>query len=120
MRIIFLGALAAITFANQAYANNGLDISPAFKGTIVSTFPDGRSTKLWLARDGSYRATSRDGKLSNGHWKIEGERMCLRQEEPVKAPFDYCTDLPQRLDASWQGKSALGLPVTIKLVSGRI
>jgi len=123
MRLIFIGAfatLAAMMSGRAARAtDHALDISPAFKGTIVSTFPDGRQTRLWLERNGSYRATSRSGDMTSGHWKIKDTRMCLRQEQPLAAPWDYCTGLPPRLDASWQGKSAFGLPITIKLVKGR-
>jgi hypothetical protein len=91
-----------------------------FANTVVSTYPDGRTAKLWLERDGGYRGMGRRGKPSSGRWMLKGDQICLKQVRPFRAPFAYCTPLRQgEVGTEWAGKAVTGEPVTIKLVAGR-
>lgn len=95
-------------------------LRPAFENTIVSTYPDGRQAKLWLNPDGTYAAEGRRHDRSSGHWKIRGERICLRQSHPPTLPFSYCTNVPSGgVGASWNAKAVTGEPIRVKLVAGR-
>jgi hypothetical protein len=92
----------------------------AFSNTIVSTYPDGRKAKLWLNRDGSYRAQGRRGRPSSGRWTLKGERICLKQSRPFPGPFSYCTTVKRGgVGAKWTGKAVTGEPIRIELVGGR-
>ncbi len=55
----FATAILLLAVASPAVADQRLE--PAFANTIVSTYPDGRTAKLWLERDGAYRGQSRKG-----------------------------------------------------------
>ena len=92
----------------------------AFTNTVVSTYPDGRTAKLWLERNGTYRGVSRRGKPSSGKWTVKGQQICLKQSRPFPAPITYCTAIQQGdVGAEWKGKAVTGEPVTFKLVAGR-
>lgn len=95
-------------------------LEPAFSNTIVSTYPDGRTAKLWLNRDGTYRAQGRRGKPSSGRWTLKGERICLKQTRPIAGPFSYCTGVKRGgIGTSWPGKAVTGERIQIKVVGGR-
>lgn len=92
----------------------------AFTNTVVSTYPDGRTAKLWLERNGTYRGVGRRGKPSSGKWTVKGQQVCLRQSRPFPAPITYCTAIKQgEVGTEWAGKAVTGEPVTFKLVAGR-
>ena len=111
---------AAAVAAMFCMAADKSDLGPAFKNTIVSTYPDGRQAHLWLSEDGSYKAEGRRRDPSNGHWTLKGEQICLRQSHPATLPFSYCTVLPSGgVGAAWSAKSVTGEPIRVKLVKGR-
>jgi len=94
-------------------------IEAAFGGTIVSTYPDGRTAELYLQPDGKYSARGRRGDPSSGHWKAKDDQLCLSQSSPLPVPFDYCTPIPAGgLHAAWSAKAVTGEPIRVRLVKG--
>ena len=105
---------------NSTPASSTRVVLPAFGNTIVSSYADGRQAELWLNPDGSYTARGRRHEPSDGHWKVRGARLCLRQSHPATLPISYCTPLPADLTARhWSGKAFSGEPIEISLKSGR-
>ena len=114
--VLLAAAALAVAAAPQAPAS----MSPAFAGTIVSTYPDGLHGRLFLNADGSWRALSRHGNASRGRWSVKGERLCLRQQRPIPLPFSYCTPLVTGdVGATWRAKAPTGEPITVTLAAGR-
>jgi hypothetical protein len=117
-------ALAAALLAApraEALAQAGApNLRAAFGNTIMSTYPDGRQAELWLEADGSYHAKGRRGDDSNGAWRIKSGRLCLRQQQPLPAPFSFCTPMPGRFDRSWTAHAVTGEPIRVALVHGRV
>ena len=114
-------AFAALLLASPAAAatSDTSVLEPAFSNTIVSTYPDGRKAKLWLNRDGTYRAQGRRGKPSSGRWTLKGERICLKQSRPIPVG-SYCTGVKRGgVGTSWSGKAVTGEPIRIQVVGGR-
>ena len=95
-------------------------VAAAFGNTIVSTYPDGRSQKIWLRRDGGWTGLSRSHKDIAGSWSWKGGKVCLRQKTPPTLPFSYCAALPQdaQMGAAWTAKDFAGTPIQLKLVRG--
>ncbi|HEX2559290.1 hypothetical protein [Phenylobacterium sp.] len=113
-------AAAAALIAAPAFATAPDFLQPAFKNTIVSTYPDGRQAKLWLNPDGTYRATGRRGKPSSGRWTLKGEQICMKQQRPFSAPMSYCTPVHRGgVGTTWTGKAVTGEPIRISVVAGR-
>jgi hypothetical protein len=92
-----------------------------FSNTIVSTYPDGRKAELWMDRDGAYHAEGRRHDKSDGHWRLAGGKLCLKQAHPFPAPFSYCTKTQDNLQvgSTWTGKAFTGEVVQIKVIGGR-
>jgi hypothetical protein len=94
-----------------------LSIERAFGNTIVSTYPDKRHAELWLHPGGSYDARGRHGEPSRGRWRVEGDRLCLKQDHPWAPPFfRYCTQIPS--EETWTTKAVTGEILQVRLVRG--
>lgn len=91
-------------------------LEPAFSGTLVSTYDDGRHGRLNLARDGTYRYRGRRDTPSSGVWEVRGGTVCLHQKRPVPIG-SYCTPIPD--GPSWRTKAAGGEMVTVRVAPGR-
>lgn len=114
-------AIAALMAANVAATPPaGADmLEPAFGGTIISTYADGRVSKLWLNRDGTFSAEGRNHERQAGHWVVKHHAVCMSQTKPFPIPFaQYCAPIPATL-TNWTGKAVTGEPVTIQLISER-
>ena len=115
-----MGLLPLLLVAGPAVANDPSPLEPAFSNTIVSTYPDGKTGKLWLERDGSYRAEGRRAERSSGRWKVKDGRMCFKQSRPLPIPFSYCSAVVSGdVGSVWAGKAVTGEPLRIQLVAGR-
>jgi hypothetical protein len=95
-------------------------LTTAFANTIVSTYPDGRTAKLWLEPGGVYTAEGREHEPSHGKWKVQDGKLCLKQVHPFAFGFVYCTVLSQfSSGSSWVGRAVTGETIQIRLVRGR-
>ena len=96
-------------------------LNESFGNTIVSTYPDGRKAELWLHPDGSYDAEGRKHDRSAGHWKVKGEKFCLKQSKPMSFPFTYCTPLMQGgVGTTWTAKAVTGEQIHVELMKGKV
>lgn len=121
-RLAGLGLATIAAFGSVAAApSSPPQLEPAFSGTIVSTYPDGRKAELWLSPGGTYRAEGRKKDMSNGVWKLKGsDQICLRQKKPATLPLSYCTAVPSGgVGSTWTAKSVFGSPLKVKLIAGR-
>ncbi len=101
-----------------AHAADLSSLAPAFGNTIVSSYPDGTSQKIWLHPDGSWDGVSRKGVHLAGRWSLRADKVCLRQSRPPTLPISYCTAVPAAGNAQWAGRDVLGRPITLSLVKG--
>ncbi len=112
-------ATVAATSALVAADMGNARLRAAFGNTVVSTYPDGRQGKLWLAQDGSYTGQGRRGDRSSGRWTLKGDTVCLRQVHPPTLPLSFCTPIPSGgVGSTWTAKSVWGDPLTVTLVAG--
>jgi hypothetical protein len=110
LRILgLLGALAMVAGAAQAAPQS---LEKAFKGTIVSTYPDGRKAELWLAPDGSYVSEGRRHDRHTGRWTMRGEKVCFK-----RLIFTYCTAIPNGTE--FTTKAVTGETIHVRLEPGR-
>ncbi len=116
------GLATALAAGAAAFAQSPPSpLQPAFGNSLVSTYPDGRVSKLWLAPDGTFEGLNRKGQPNSGEWTVSKDRLCLKQYRPFFYPFSYCTPLPPSADAmtGWKAKAPTGEPITVRLVKGR-
>jgi hypothetical protein len=102
-----MGAAALLMAAAQPPA-----LEKAFSGTIVSTYPDGRTAKLWMKPGGDYTSMGRRGDRHKGHWKLSGDKVCFK-----RGLFGYCTQMPS--ESSFTTKAVTGETIQVRLVPGR-
>jgi len=95
-------------------------LQPAFRNTIVSTYPDGRTARLWLSADGTYAGQGRRGGRNSGVWRLRGSEICMSQRRPVPVPIQYCTPVMQGgVGTRWTAKAVTGETIQVQVVSGR-
>lgn len=118
--IVGVGALAIAVLAPAPVPVEILE--PAFRNTIVSVYPDGKSTKLWLDRNGQYEALRANGQRTGGSWQLKGGKLCMTQRRPIYVPLTFCTVVPSLkggIGVSWMAKGLKGEPVRHTVVQGR-
>ena len=103
-----MGVLVLLTAAGQAPPA----LDKAFKGTIVSTYPDGRIAKLWMNPGGTYTSEGRRHDRHSGRWSVKGDKVCFK-----RGLFGYCTAMPS--DSSFTTKAVTGETIQVRLVPGR-
>lgn len=91
-------------------------LQKAFEGTVVSTYPDGRTSELWLQPNGDYTAMGRKHERTGGHWSIKGDKLCFKRTHPW-APFGYCMALPT--ETTFTTKAVTGEMIQVRLEPGR-
>ncbi len=118
LALALTGACAFAPLAGQA-ADVVRRVAPAFGNTVLSTYPDGRSQKIWLRPDGTWEGASRRGNPLAGKWSIKGEKLCLKQTKPAM-PLSFCVAYPgeAQVGAVWTSKDLAGTPIKLKVVKG--
>jgi len=112
--------LAAASVAAPAAAAGAGGAPPVFGNTLEMTYPDGRTAKLWLDPDGSYRGEDKHRRPSSGRWTVKGGKLCMKQRRPLPAPFSYCAPIvATEIGATWLGRAVTGETLRIRLVAGR-
>ena len=119
-RMLGAAVAAAISLAGSAVAATPAWMEPAFGNTIVTTYPTGKVTRMWLDRGGRYELLRSSGKRNGGLWSVKGEQVCFRQTKPIPIPVSYCqARLAGGVGSRWSGKSPAGEAVTNVLVAGQ-
>lgn len=96
------------------------DLAPAFGNTLVSTYPDGRTARMWLAADGRYQGQGRRGGASSGVWRVWDGQVCLSQRRPIPFPRAFCTPIVRGgVGTSWTARAVTGETIRVRLVAGR-
>jgi hypothetical protein len=109
-----------VALASQAAAPTEADLAPAFGNTLLSTYPDGRTARMWLQHDGTYEGQSRRGGLSRGVWHVHDGQVCFSQRRPVPLPGSFCTPIvPGGIGNSWSTRAMTGETIRVSLLAGR-
>ncbi len=115
---LVLGVYVALSALNAQAAPSG--VAPAFGNTVISTYPDGRSQRIWISADGTWEGVNRRGKSIGGRWTVNGQKVCLRQTRPPTLPISYCTHFPEDSapGVQWSSKDLQGTPIQLTLHKG--
>lgn len=105
-----LGLVGGAVLLMAATAPPQLD--KAFSGTIVSTYPDGRTAELWMNPSGTFTSMGRRHDRHSGTWNLRGDQVCFH-----RGIFGYCTAIPT--DNTFTTKAVTGETIQVRLVPGR-
>ena len=112
--------LALLLVLAQAAPSTPALLDAAFRNTIVSTYPDGRTARLWLEPGGAYRGQGRRGGTTSGRWVVDGANICMTQRRPIPLPVRYCTPVVRgEVGSHWTAKAVTGETITVQIVAGR-
>lgn len=115
----FVAALVSDPPARGAAASE-TDLAPAFGNTLLSTYPDGRTARMWLQRGGAYQGQGRRGGLSSGTWRVRNGEVCFSQRRPLPMPGSFCTPIVSgEIGDSWAARAMTGENIRVSLVAGR-
>ena len=119
-RPLMAAAVLGGAFAAQA-AEPVEGITPAFGNTVLVTYPDGHTNRIWFLADGKWDGQSRHGYPRAGRWSLRRNGgICLKQSQPPTLPISFCTSFPGplRIGLHWDSKDLLGRSVTMSLLKG--
>lgn len=106
--LVLIGGFVLLTAADSPPA-----LEKAFRGTIISTYPDGRTAELWMSPGGTYVSMGRKHDRHSGTWKVKGDKVCFK-----RGLFGYCTALPSG-SAPFTTRAVTGETIQVRLVPGR-
>jgi len=106
--------------ASQAADPAASKVAATFGNTVISTYPDGRSQKIWLNQDGTWTGLSRRGKPLAGTWSTRADKVCLKQTHPPMFGLSFCQALPDDPSKGMDSRDFLGTPIHLKLVKGHV
>jgi hypothetical protein len=107
---VLIAGAAAAAAGSASSSLPGLE--KAFSGTIVSTYPDGRTAHLWMNRNGTYTSEGRRHDRHAGTWRVQGAKVCFK-----RGMFGYCTAVPT--DGEFTTKAVTGETIRVRLIPGR-
>ena len=120
LAIAFFAAVMVSAAPAGEAAPTEADLAPAFGNTLLSTYPDGRTARMWLQRGGVYQGQGRRGGLSSGVWRVRDGQVCFSQRRPLPMPGSFCTPIvPGGIGDSWTAKAMTGETIRVSLVAGR-
>ena len=118
LRTVIAGCAA---FAGlNAQAAESANVTAAFGNTVLSTYADGTSQKIWLRPDGRWDGLSRSNHPLAGTWSARGDKVCLKQAKPPTLPVAFCTALPSSAQpgVQWSSRDVGGRSITLSLAKG--
>lgn len=96
------------------------DLAPAIGNTLLSTYPDGRTARLWLQAGGRYEGQGRRGGMNAGVWRVRDGQVCFSQRRPLPIPGSFCTPIVRGgVGTRWTAKAVTGETIRVELVAGR-
>lgn len=114
--VLVLSALALIQSSQPSEA----DLGPVFGNTLISTYPDGRTARLWMKSGGTYEGRGRRGDLTSGVWRVHEGKVCFSQRRPIPMPGRYCTPIVRgQIGARWTARAVTGETIQVQLVAGQ-
>ena len=107
--------------AAQPAEEEARGVSAAFGNTVLSVYPDGRTQVVWLSPDGTWSGITREKWRVRGRWRTKGDKVCLRQTNPMTIPVKYCAPVPgdATIGTTWNSKDLTGTPIEIRILEGR-
>jgi hypothetical protein len=116
--LLFAGVAHAADAAARPPAATLSGVAATFGNTIISTYPDGRTQKVWLQPDGVWTGLNRRGVPLVGRWTLKGDKVCLKQSKPPTLPLSFCQALPSDMSREMDSHDLLGTPIRLHVVRG--
>jgi hypothetical protein len=127
IRKIALGAVVAVGLVGAAIAADD-PMAGAYGNTVVVTNAKGEKTKLWIAKDGTFKGENAKGEKFAGKWALKenNTKYCSTVELPANAPKDTpapkesCSEFKgaHKAGDKWEQADVDGQKITVEIVAG--
>jgi hypothetical protein len=130
MRMISLsGASALLALGLSAVAVAAADpMAGVYGNTVVVTNAKGEVSKIWINKDGTYKAAAANGQAGTGKWVVKDNntKYCVTPDLPATAPAgtpapkESCSEFHggKKPGDKWQQKDAEGQPISVEVKAG--
>lgn len=125
--LLGVGALVAVGLAGAAMAADD-PMAGAYGNTVVVTNAKGEASKLWIAKDGTFKGETAKGEKFTGKWALKenNTKYCATADLPANAPKDTpapkeaCSEFkgPHKAGDKWDQTDAAGEKVTVEIKAG--
>ncbi len=112
-------ALVAFAVAGPALADNEAGM---YGNTVVCTYPNGGTTKVYLKQGGDYTVI-RGGQTIQGKWTDDGTSICYHETDPAQPSDakDVCTpSKAYKVGDSWTVTDPVGKTCKAELKAGHV
>lgn len=124
--LLGVGALVAVGLTGAAMASDPME--GAYGNTVLVTNAKGETSKLWIAKDGSFKGENAKGEKFTGKWALKDNntKYCATADLPpnapkeTPAPKEACSEFKgaHKAGDKWQQKDANGEDVTVEIKAG--
>jgi hypothetical protein len=130
MRMISLtGASALLALGLTATAMAAEDpMAGVYGNTVVVTNAKGEVSKIWINKDGTYKAAGANGQAGTGKWVVKDNntKYCVTPDMPAAAPAgtpspkESCSEFHggKKPGDKWQQKDAEGQTISVEVNAG--
>lgn len=129
MRKVVWGASALVALALTGAAIAADDpMAGTYGNTVVVTNAKGEATKLWFAKDGTYKVETAKGQKGTGKWALKdnNSKYCSTADLPAGAPAgtpapkEMCSEFKgaHKAGDKWSQKDADGADITVEIKAG--
>ena len=130
MRMISLtGASALLALGLTAAAMAAEDpMAGVYGNTVVVTNAKGEVSKIWINKDGTYKAAAANGQAGTGKWVVKDNntKYCVTPDLPAAAPAgtpapkESCSEFHggKKPGDKWQQKDADGQTISVEVKAG--
>ncbi|MCE9523161.1 MAG: hypothetical protein K8S25_12115 [Alphaproteobacteria bacterium] len=122
-----VSALVALSFTGAAMAAED-PMSSVYGNTVVVTDAKGEATKLWIAKDGTYKGETAKGEKFTGKWALKDNntKYCSTTDLPANAPAgtpapkESCSEFKgmHKAGDKWEQTDAAGAKIGVEIKAG--
>jgi len=127
MRKFALLGASALLAAGLAIAADD-QMAGAYGNTVLVTNTKNETTKLWIAKDGTYKFETAKGDKGTGKWALKenNTKYCSTADLPATAPKDTpapkeaCSEFkgPHKAGDKWEQMDSEGQKVMVEIKAG--
>ena len=119
LKLGLTAGVAAFALSGAAFADNEAGM---YGNTVVCSYPDSSTTKVYMEKDGSYSLIHGTFK-EKGTWKDDGTNVCYHATDPAPAPGAKAVCIPTRsfkIGDTWTVTDPKGKTCKAELKAGHL
>ena len=122
-----VSALVAMSFAGAVMAADD-PMAAVYGNTVTVTNAKGETSKLWIAKDGTFKGEGAKGEKFTGKWALKenNTKYCSTVDLPANAPAgtpapkESCSEFKgsHKAGDKWEQNDAMNAKITVEIKAG--